>query len=193
MAQPIFRLSHRKTVEEATTVNRIVELLFMDDNDNIDPSLSLYLVNADGITVTRIIAEHSAFSEIDPPARAAVDLYGLVTEELLTRDNDGGCFRLRKMSHYVIKTSDGMGHGNRGFYENIANSLLSDINGRLWSSSSPQIKEYGRRGYSARDPEWVESANSCDIVMKWVSKVLDPNNKDHKKKLDPDFVKALLH
>lgn len=193
MTQSILRLAHRKTVEESDSIDRIIELLFKDDDDNIDYNLSLYLLDASSISVTRIIAEHSAFSEIDPPARAAINLASFFDQLLLIKDDDGGYFHLRRDSHFVLHISRESEGDGRQIYESIASFLISDKNDRFWSASASQIKEYGRREYNISNDEWVNSANSCSTVMEWVCKSLDPSIKTHRQKLDPDFVKAKLH
>lgn len=168
MGAELLRLAHRKTIEESTTSIRILELLFLDDNDNIDPSLSLYKIDANGATVTQIMSEHSAFSEIDPPAKSAVNLDGLLNR-IVDHEDDGGNFSFRRRSHFVLRTDQ-----DRTFYELVADGLLKNKNGRFWSASASQIKEYGKRKYVANDPEWLASALACGIVMKWASKASDP-------------------
>lgn len=161
----VLRLILRR-VNDDLSIHEFIDLNFTDDNGNIDENLSVYLVQPLGRDILQIKAEHTAFSEVDPAVKGAIDITAL-SSAAMTADPDGGCFKFRNDSHCIlaINTKDAL---------QIVNSFYSNKTGRSWKSARSQIKDYGTKMYASGDPEWVAAAAQCAKVREWVTKRPNP-------------------
>ena len=162
------RLVRRRVLAELRDPATLVEVAFTNEFDEIDPELSVYIIPQEGNYVTRIMAEHTAFSNLDPTARGALNLTGLFSVTY-KEQHDGGCFEFRDKTHHVILLRENPSDAHK-----IAASLISNPANRCWISETNQVKEYGKRQYNLEDPEWLRAANESEKIMKWVSKASNP-------------------
>lgn len=167
--QSVLRLVKRRVVAESNDPDRFVDLVFKNEDDEIDPELSVYIVPSNGYQITQVMAEHTAFSDLDPTARGAIDISQLYNVPC-TKQDDGGCFGFRRETHHILLFGTDPGDALR-----IAKSVVDNPVDRYWIAETNQVREYGKRRYSASDTEWTTAANQSTKIYTWVSKVPNPN------------------
>lgn len=172
MNRVLVRLLKRKTSVELDSSGFIKTELTKKDG-SLDLTLSIYhLDELVGHPLIRTCAEHTAGNELDPQARACIDVTQTIGWNLLSSPTQNRIFNFKFSSEAHCEMKFDNEESLRQFAEQLVSQWQRDDED-VQAGQNVSVKDmtsYAYQKYLAKDGEWQEVCRLSEKVKRWVMK-----------------------